>query len=180
MRTVRFDSIRWSMDSEGAWLSLRVQDREQAVAACEEVQVGKRYVAEIKQHRQRRSLDANAYAWVLIGKLAEHYFLPPEEIYRKMIRNIGGVYTIVAVPTDMVASVSEGWCAGHIGRQADDMGPCRTVKGRNNLRLWLGSSDYDSKQMHRLLEELQMECRQAGIETMSPEEIKRLEEAWRA
>lgn len=179
MRTVRFDSIRWSMDSEGAWLSLRVADREQAVAACEEVQAGKRYVAEIKQHREKRSLEANSYCWILIGKLAARYGLAPEEVYRQQIRQIGGVYTIVAVPTDMVASVSEGWCAGHIGRQADDMGPCRTVKGRNNLRLWLGSSDYDTKQMSQLLDGIVQECKAAGIETLPPEEIKRLEEAWK-
>jgi len=178
MRTVLFDGTRWSVDSEGTWLSLRVPDRESALEACENIQAGKRYVAEIKQHRVKRSLEANAYAWQLIGKLAVRYGLSPDEVYRQQIRQIGGVYTIIAVPTDMVAQVSAGWCAGHIGRMADDMGPCRTVKGRNNLRLWIGSSDYDTKQMSQLIDAIVQECKAAGIETLPPEEIARLESEW--
>lgn len=179
MRTVSFDGIRWSMDQDGAWLCLKVRDREAAQAACEEVTEGKRYVAEIKQLRQRRSLDSNAYAWQLIGKLAARYGVSTEEVYRQQIRNIGGAYTIIAVPSGMVKQISDGWCSGHIGRMADDMGPCRTVEGRNNLRLWIGSSDYDSKQMSQLLDGIVQECKAAGIETLPPEEIKRLEEAWK-
>lgn len=31
----------------------------------------KKYVAEVKEYRERRSLDANAYFHVLVGKIAE-------------------------------------------------------------------------------------------------------------
>lgn len=36
----------------------------------------------IKEHRKKRSLNANAYAWELIGALAENQGIDKEEVYR--------------------------------------------------------------------------------------------------
>ena len=44
----------------------------------------------LSKAKKRRSLDSNAYAWTLIGKLAEVMHLGREEIYRNAIRDIGG------------------------------------------------------------------------------------------
>ena len=55
------------------------------------------YDLEIKEHRKKRSLDANAYAWVLINKIADALRITPKEIYRQAIQNIGGNYEILPV-----------------------------------------------------------------------------------
>ena len=60
---------------------------------------------EIKKWRKKRSLDANAYAWVLIDKIAQATGVPKTEVYRKVIREIGGVSEIVCVRTEAV----DGW-----------------------------------------------------------------------
>ena len=52
---------------------------------------------EIKQAKQRRSLDANAYCFALIDKLAAAVGLPKETIYRRAIKEIGGVSDVVCV-----------------------------------------------------------------------------------
>ena len=52
----------------------------------------------IKAAHQRRSLDANAYAWVLIDKLAEELGITKTEVYQELIRNIGGVSKTVCCP----------------------------------------------------------------------------------
>ena len=44
---------------------------------------------EIKEYRPKRSLDSNAYAWVLLGKLQDKLHIPKEYIYRYLIKNIG-------------------------------------------------------------------------------------------
>ena len=51
----------------------------------------------VAKHRERRSLDANAYAWVLIDRIAEKKRIPKEEVYRNAIREIGGVSDMVCV-----------------------------------------------------------------------------------
>lgn len=43
---------------------------------------------EIKEYKERRTLDANAYARILLGKLQDVLNIPKEEIYRDLIRNI--------------------------------------------------------------------------------------------
>ena len=50
---------------------------------------------EIKPYRARRSLDANAYAWVLMDRLAEKLNESKENVYREFIKNIGGNSEIV-------------------------------------------------------------------------------------
>ena len=68
MRTTK---LRWSTDMEGTWLCALVP-REEALFALENFEEGKEYNLEVKKARGRkRSLDANAYCWVLMDKLAD-------------------------------------------------------------------------------------------------------------
>ena len=48
---------------------------------------------EIKKKRKHRSLTANAYAWVLMGKIAEKAKVPVADVYRNAVRNVGGNVT---------------------------------------------------------------------------------------
>ena len=173
------DSFRWMEDSSGTWLCMKTT-RRQAVQVCDEVKPDKRYEVKITQERKKRSLDANAYCWVLIGKLSETLNLPPDEVYRQYIPDVPGNYTIVPVKADMITHWDRIWCSGHIGRMTQDMGACRArnLEGYHNVRSYLGSSDYDVKQMARLIDLIVQDCKAQGIETMTPDELARLEEEW--
>ena len=46
-------------------------------------------VFEIKEHRQKRSLTANAYAWTLIGKIADAMRISKDECYLLMLKRYG-------------------------------------------------------------------------------------------
>ena len=70
MLDLDFDKARWSMDSEGLWLSLRVKVPALARRFVETVK-DRVYTARIQEKRPKRSLDANAYCWVLLGRLSE-------------------------------------------------------------------------------------------------------------
>ncbi len=61
---------------------------------------GKTVDVSIKKYRPKRSLDANAYAWVLMDKLAEAMGITKVEVYRGAIRKIGGVSETVCVLSD--------------------------------------------------------------------------------
>ena len=174
---LRFSKTRWQMDEAGAWLCLQV-DRNAAIAACGDMVEGKTYEATIKQYRERRSPDANAYCWTLIGKLADFYNVSPEDVYRQQIRNIGGVYEIVPIREDAIDTFCRSWGAGHIGRMTDDLGECRNTKGYHNIRVWYGSSDYDTKQMSRLIDLIVQECKAVNIETLTPAQLDELKRRW--
>lgn len=132
---------------------------------------------EITKYRNRRSLDANAYLWVLIDKLAFVLNRTKEEIYKEAIRDIGGVSEIVCVKDEAVDRLCEGWRRNGIGWQTDTM-PSK-LDGCTNVILYYGSSSYDTKQMSNLIDTLVEDCKQLGIETMTPDQIAALEAAWK-
>ena len=69
---------------------------------------------EIKEYRKKRSLDSNAYAWVLLGKLQDSLKIPKEDIYRDLIKNIGS-YEIVPVKDEAVDRFRQAWSKNGLG-----------------------------------------------------------------
>lgn len=132
----------------------------------------KPYDLTIKEHRQKRSQDANAKLWALINEMSVILRLPPDEIYQGYIPDVGGNYWIAPVKPEEIPERTKDWCLGHIGRMVDDMGPCvsKDLQGYHNLKLYRGSSEYDSATFSRLLDLVMQDCRQLGIETLSERE----------
>lgn len=63
---------------------------------------------EIKEYKPKRSLDANAYMWLLLGKLQDKLRIPKEDIYKDLIKNIGS-YEIVPIKNEAVDKFREAW-----------------------------------------------------------------------
>lgn len=125
---------------------------------------------QIKKHRQKRSLEANNYAWVLIGKLAEALRMDKADVYKQAIRSIGGTSTIVCVQDKALDALREGWQSKGIGWQTETM-PSK-VEGCTNVILYYGSSTYDTKQMSLLIDHLVQDAKEQGIETLTPQELE--------
>lgn len=141
------------------------------------LQDDKKYIITINQHRERRSLDANAYCWVLIDKLSIKTGCAKTDIYRHAIREIGGNCDIVCVPNNAVKKLCECWEKHGTGWQAETTKS--KIDGCTNVILYYGSSTYDSKQMACLIDSIVQECREAGIETMTPAELQSLKDRWK-
>lgn len=54
------------------------------------------------------------------------------------------------------------------------------LPGCENLVLYYGSSEYDSRQMSRLIDMIVQDCKACGIPTATPEEIARMMDRWGA
>ena len=131
----------------------------------------------IGKFKQKRSLDANAYCWTLIGKIAEKTNVPKEEVYREAIRGIGGNYDVVCIKEDAADSLRSAWERNGIGWQTEVM--LSKLDGCTNVLLYYGSSTYDTEQMSRLISNIQQDCASLGIEVKSQEEIDSLLKNWR-
>ena len=132
--------------------------------------------AEIKPFKAKRSLDANAYAFSLIDKLAEKLGIPPKEVYRNAIRNIGGVSDVLCCQDFAVEEFCRRWEKKGIGWQTETFES--KIDGCTNIICYYGSSDYDTKQMSRLIDNIVQDCKALGIETKTPEELSRMCEEW--
>jgi hypothetical protein len=137
------------------------------------------YDLEVKEHRKKRSLDANAYAWVLINKLAEVMRIPPVEVYRQAIQDIAGNSEILPIKDDAVEQFKEAWASHGLGWICRDMGRSK-LQGYRNLMVYYGSSVYTSKQMNALIEALVQDCKALGIDVMTERERSLLLEEWSA
>lgn len=176
MQQVTVDAARWLRDGDGSWLAFRVGSDKTAMNVCDSLKAGKEYNLTLK--RKGRSLDANAYFWVLVNRLADKLKIEPEGIYRAYIPDIGGGYEVVPVREDRIDAWEKVWCSGHIGRMIEDMGPCRNIKGYHIVRSYLSSSDYDTAQMSQLIVLVVADCKENGIETMTPRELDALVSRW--
>ena len=136
------------------------------------------YDLEVKEHRKKRSLDANAYAWVLINKIADALRITPKDIYRQAIQNIGGNYEILPVKAEAAEHFKRVWEAQGLGWPCVDMGKSK-IDGYRNLRAYYGSSTYDTRQMSQLIDNLVQDCRALDIEVKSEEEIASMMGAWK-
>jgi len=172
---MRVSDFRWSADRDGEWLSIRTT---RARAICETLDPCKQYDFTVEEHRERRSKDANAYFWVLAGKLSAKLHITPEEVYRQYIPDIGDNYKIVPVRKEDIDHWNRIWCSGHIGRIAEDIGPCRTIPGYRNVRSYYSSSDYDTRQMSRLIDLIVQDCKENGIETLTPDKLEAMKTEW--
>ncbi len=132
---------------------------------------------EVKKHRERRSLDANAYCWVLLGELAKKMNLKPTEVYKMAIKDIG-VYEILPIKDVAVEKFTEAWQKNGIGWACEVLGKSK-LEGYTNLKAYYGSSSYDSKEMSRLIDSIVEDCKLQGIPTDTPEQIAKYKEAWK-
>lgn len=131
----------------------------------------------VKKHREKRSLDANAYFWVLVDRLAEKTRIPKTDIYRRYIREIGGNHEMVCVIDSAVEKLRNGWEHNGLGWQTDTM-PSR-IPGCTNVILYYGSSTYNTRQMSHLIDMAVQDCQEQNIETLSPEKLAGMMEDWR-
>lgn len=131
---------------------------------------------EISPAKKKRSLNANAYAWKLINDIALAVRESPEDVYREALKNIPNICEVLCVQDKAVDSMERLWTRNHIGRRIEREES--KIKGCTNLYIYYGSSDFDTRQMSMLIDNLVQDAQALGIETRPEEEIKSLLEAW--
>lgn len=172
--TVNITGLQILDGMQAALLRLKAPADEAALRPfVDDFKPDKHYCALLGEKRQKRSLDANRYAWVLLGKLSEKLNLPAVEIYRNMIRDVGGACEIVPVRDDAAERWVRIWKSRGDGWQCEKLDNAY-MPGYSLYQCWYGSSVYDTKQMHRLLELIVEECKLQGIPTETPAEIARM------
>lgn len=129
-----------------------------------------------KEYHPKRSLDANAYFWVLCNKLAEVLGIPKSQIYQNYIREIGGNSHQVLVRDDASEDFRKIWEGQGLGWITESL--VSQIKGYQWVRCYKGSSVYDTAQMSRLIDMAVYDCKEHGIDVMSDEERTLLLDKW--
>ena len=131
---------------------------------------------EIKKHKKKRSLDANAALWIMLTKLAEKHRTTKDELYEQYLRKYG-VSQIIGVAPQAVEDMKRLSGAKFFDVKGErDMGGKTMVY----LEMIFGSSGYNTQEMSRLLDHVIEDAKADGIEFYSKEERDLLIESWEA
>lgn len=137
---------------------------------------GKLLAVDIKQYRQKRSLNANSYCWILADKIAEKLETTKEKVYREIIKDVGQ-FEVISIQNNAVENFKKVWESNGLGWQVELLSE-DIRQGFTDLIAYYGSSVYDTKAMSILLEELIVQANELGIDTMTPDEKEKLLQMW--
>ena len=128
-------------------------------------------VFEVKEYKEKRSLNANAYAWALIGKIADVLRASKDEVYLKMLKRYG--------QSEIVSVLSSINVTGYF-KYFEEIGHA-TLQGKEftHYKIYKGSSEYDSREMAVLIDGIISEAKDLNIETLPEHEIEKMKEMWK-
>lgn len=134
---------------------------------------------ELKEYKPKRSLDANAYCWVLCDKIAEELskdgtIITKVEVYRDAILQVGvftpEIWELKDYEDHLRRFQSQG--LGNIVQEVAKKDKCIKV------HCYYGSSTYNSKEMSRLINILVELAKSLNLETKPKNEIDSLLKEW--
>lgn len=125
---------------------------------------------ELKEYREKRSLNANNYAWALITEIGNKLGMSKEDVYLQMLQDYG--------QSEMVSVVSSIDIKDYFKYYREAGKSELNGKEFTHYKIYKGSSEYNTHEMSILIDGIVQECNQLGIETKSDEEIRSLIESW--
>lgn len=170
MTTIKFDAA----EVREGWLCLRPSEYSDKVNAQAFVYGFKGlHDAELKKHFEKRSLNANAYAWALITEIGNVLRMSKEDVYLDMLKRYGQGGAV---------SVQERYADGfrRSYKYNESLGKSE-LNGKmwEHFRFWIGSSEYNTKEMSILIDGIVDEAKALDIETLTEAELSRMKDEWR-
>ena len=126
---------------------------------------------EVKEHHEKRSLNANAYAWVLITKIADVLRADKEQTYLMLLKRYG--------QSEIVSVLSDIDVSGYFKYYEPIATATLQGKEFTHYKIFKGTSEYNSKEMAIFIDGIVSECKEMDIETIPEAEIERLKTMWR-
>ena len=132
----------------------------------------------VKKQTGRRSLNANAYFHVLVGKIAEKLHISKANCKNILLgkygqREItGSGQLIISIRSDVDMSEREDIHTVPVGYG--------TANGHDfvHYAVLRGSHTYDNFEMSALIDGTVQDAKELGIETLTPNEIERMKSLW--
>lgn len=145
------------------------------ISVVEELKNENKLNVELKKYRKKRSLDANAYCWVLCDKIAKQIGnITKENVYKDAILNIGTFEPMIIEEKayENFKRIWERQGLGFLIQEVSRKDKCIKV------HCYYGSSTYDSKEMSLLIDLIVQQAKELEIETMPQQELESLLRSW--
>ena len=153
-----------------ALLTLSVNQKQSAINCFNELRNAEKVAIKIDKHREKRSLNANSYAWALLTAIGNVMRLSKEDVYVKMLKEYG--------QSEMI-SVKAHIPVNQYIKYCDEVGES-TLNGTlfKHYRVYKGSSEFTKEEMAIFLDGVVAEAKDLDIDVRTPDEIANLKSLW--
>ena len=123
---------------------------------------------DIEEHKEKRSLNANALLWKCLGDIASAIHSDKWEVYLQMLKRYG-TYTHICIKPKALEAVKKQW------REVEEIGRVN-INGQESVQLlcYFGSSTMNSKEFSILLDGVISEMKEMGLPSPADEDLERV------
>ena len=132
--------------------------------------IDKELEIEIKEYKEKRSLNANALLWKLCNELGNKLRISKEEVYLMALKNYG--------QSEVISIQSDVNIQGYF-KYFEEIGTGKiNNKEFTHYKIYKGSSEYDTQEMSILLDGVVQEAKEQGIQVLSASELDLIKREW--
>ena len=177
--TGKIHSVAFTVDGNPL-ISFEVNEGQPALKTAQKFKDSPKINIKVSEYKEGRSLSANAYYWLLIGKLAKALNISTSYCHNVMLRRYGVLELVDETPIYLMIQDTD-----EASRKADEAEKYH-IKPTSNVRegtdgkmyrtymMLKGSHEYDTAEMATLISGLREECINVGIPVETPDEIANL------
>lgn len=168
--TGKIQGLSQDFASRRITLTLTVNEEAAAKNLYDELNQEAKLSIKIDKYREKRSLNANAYAWKLLTEIANVCRTSKDEVYLEMLKRYG---------QSEIISVLAHIPIGEYVKYCEEAGESK-LNGKlfKHYKVYKGSSEFDTREMSIFLDGVVSEAEELGIQTMTPDEVARLKALW--
>jgi hypothetical protein len=151
-------------------ITFEVNERNDFELLVDELKDVDKLSVEVKQYREKRSLNANAYAWKIIGEIADIVRAGKDEIYLKLLKRYG--------QSELISVLSHVPIGNYV-KYYEEAGESKlNGKDFTHYRVYKGSSEFDTREMSIFIDGVVSEAKELGIQTETPNQIAEMKARW--
>lgn len=166
----KIQGLSQDFGSRRVTLTLSVNEEAAAKNLFDDLHEAEKLSIKIDKYREKRSLNANNYAWKLLTEIGNVVRASKDEVYMLMLKRYGQS-EIISVLAHIPIKEYVKYC--------EEAGES-TLNGKlfKHYKVYKGSSEFDTREMSIFIDGVVSEAKELGIQTMTPDEIAKLKSLW--
>lgn len=166
----KIQDVAYDFRAERAVLNFAINEVAAAKSLYDDLHEAQKLSIHIGKYREKRSLNANNYAWKLLTEIANRICASKEDVYLEMLKRYG--------QSEMISVKAHISIKGFV-KYYEEAGES-TLKGKRfkHYRVYKGSSEFDTREMSIFLDGVVSEAKEHDIPTETPEQIAKLKSLW--
>ena len=177
--TGKIHSVAFSVDGKPL-ISFEVNEGQPALKVAQKFKECPKITLQLKEYKAKRSLNANAYYWLLVGKLSKALNISTSYCHNVMLRRYGVLEMVDDTPVYLLFPDTDEAQKKVDEAETYHVKPTSNVRTGNDGKMYRtymllkGSHQYNTAEMATLISGLRDECTQVGIPVETPDEIANL------